>query len=177
MSQLAGNYFMNIFNDYKAGVKDVGEEMRDHPKTAFVILSSIATSIFAYRTNPTEQDFLDKHIDCKHRMLFLKPESRNAYSTEYIQRLDRCYNYGLVRRTTFGVFSIMWIDNFDKKSDFYEARCKFLKVGWLELKDRVIDVGYNRTWHWLDDAMVNCDNGDIAETRELPPGLLCDSAT
>ena len=159
------------------GFKDIGVEMKDHPKTSVVVLSTLAATVFACRSNPSAQDFRDQHLDYKLRLLYLDESKRNDYSNEYIERIERCFNYGIVRRTSFGLFSVMWIDNFDKGNDFYEARCKFLKVGWLELSDRLIDVGFNRKWYWLEKAMDRCDNKSSVSEGSFPPGLLCERAT
>ena len=155
------------------GIKDIGVEMKDYPKTSAVLLSTLAATAFACRTNPSLQDFRDQHLDYKLRLLYQDDHRRNEYCTEYIQRIEQCFNYGTVRRTSLGVLSIMWIDNFDKNCDFYEARCKFLKVGWLELRERVIDVGFNSKYYWLDKAMNDWDKPAAETEKYFPPGGVC----
>ena len=66
---------------------------------------------------------------------------RNPVSDNHVQKLIRSYNEGIIRILNLGVCSLMWLDNYDKKVDLYKAQCKPLKVGWLEMKDRIVDIG------------------------------------
>ena len=178
ISMIVANKIKDIAEDYKFACNDVVDEVKTSPRAAAIIISSIIGGTILYRTNPTEKDYREQHLQHKHKLLMLDSDKqRNAFSNEYIQKTERCFNYDIVRRTTFAFFSIMWLDNYDSDLDLYDARCRFIKVGWLDLPQRIIDFGVFKRWRWIDKAMLNYDNsGGSAQTQTFPPGLARDSS-
>jgi hypothetical protein len=36
----------------------------------------------------------------------------------------------------------MWVDDYSPELGIYAARCEFLKPGWLDMRQRIIDIGF-----------------------------------
>jgi hypothetical protein len=36
----------------------------------------------------------------------------------------------------------MWVDDFSPDLGLYASRCDYLKPGWLDMKQRIIDIGF-----------------------------------
>ena len=51
----------------------------------------------------------------------------------------------------------MWIDKYSSNVCLSKAQVPPLKVGWLDLKERVIDIGVLGRWRRLEEAMNNYD--------------------
>jgi hypothetical protein len=109
------------------------------------------------KKNPSATDFYSQLTDFANDMATVGEPIRNPASDAHIQYLVKCANAGLLRRFTFGVFSVMWVDNFDASVDLYEARCKLLKVGWMEWPKRIVDYGVLGHWWKLEKAMTDYD--------------------
>ena len=51
----------------------------------------------------------------------------------------------------------MWIDDHSSWSDLYKTQCYPLKVGWLDMPERIIDIGAFGKWWGMEKAMVDYD--------------------
>lgn len=136
---------------------EAAADAKQHPfkTSAYVALLSVA--LYFMKTNPTKQQFESEVTECANDIALVGEPIRSRSSDEHIQKLVCCANAGLLRRTTFGVFSVMWIDNHDPAVDVYEARCKLLKVGWFDWPERIVDIGILRRWRWLEQVMIDYD--------------------
>ena len=157
---------LRIVNDYKEVGKEILQDMKSHPVKSSVYMGTIGTIIYFNKHNPTEDSFRHQLQNNANDLLLLSDLIRNPDSDNHIQKLVRSYNEGLVRRLSLGVCSFMWLDNYDKDVDVYQARCKSLKVGWLEMKDRIIDVGVLDRWIYMEKAMIDYDINPV-EWEEL----------
>ena len=149
--------------------------MKDRPvKTAF-ILSSLGAVCYFVKHNPTERQFYQNVLANSNELLMLSDNIRNPFCDTYTQRILEAYNAGCVRRLNLGVISLIWLDNYSKEVDLVNARTKPLKVGWLDLHERIIDVGFCGTWLFLSKSMdnfdVNPNEWGEKEERVYPPGL------
>ena len=163
-----------MYEDYKIGIKDVGEVARSRPKTsiAFTLLSALGVG--ATKSNPSESHFRETVIKLRHGLLTTDELRRNEAANEHSLQLERCFNYGLVRRTSFGLFSIVWLDNHDKSYEAYRGRCKHVRVRWREWNSRVLDVGFLSRWWYLGQAIESVDSNSKYSERDFPPGLCRD---
>ena len=153
----SGKYFANIYNDYRTVAVEAARDAKQHPFKTSVYLASLSIAAHFVKTNPTKQQFESQVTECANDIAVVGDAIRNQNSDTHIQQLVCCANAGLLRRTTFGVFSIMWIDNYDPAVDVYEARCKLLRVGWFEWPERIVDIGVLGHWRWLEKAMIDYD--------------------
>lgn len=159
MAQLffSGDYFQNILNDYRTVAVETVGDMKSHPIKATIYITSLGFTGYLMKTNPSKESFYESVTENANKLVTVGDPIRNPYSETHIRNLVDCANRGVLRRLTFGVCSFMWIDNFDESVDLYEARCKPLKVGWLEWRERIVDFGMVGRWWELDKAMQEYD--------------------
>ena len=157
---------LGIASDYKEVGKEILQDMKTHPFKSTVYISTIGVTVYFCKHNPTEDNFREQLQNNANDLLLLSDLIRNPVSDNHIQKLVRSYNEGLVRRLNLGICSLMWLDNYDKQVDVYQAQCKSLKVGWLEMRDRIIDIGVLDKWIYMEKAMIDYDINP-AEWKEL----------
>lgn len=110
------------------------------------------------KKNPSMTDFEENLINNTNELLQVGEKIRNPISNDHMQKLVGFSNEGLLRRTSFGVCSFLWFDNYDASVDVYEARCKHLKIGWLEMfQERLLDIGFWGKWWFIEKAMEDYD--------------------
>ena len=152
-----GAYLRRIADDYKDVAVETGQDMKARPFKSCVVLSSLGATVYLIRTNPSEESFHTQLVEHSLSLLQVGDPTRNPKGDGHIQHLSQCYNAGLLRRFSLGVCSVMWHDKFDREVDMFEARCKPLKVGWVEMWGRVLDVGVVGRWRGMDMAMMDYD--------------------
>ena len=152
-----GQYFANIYNDYRTVAVEAAQDAKLHPFKTGVYFALLSVAGYFTKTNPTKRQFESELTECANDIAVVGEPVRSPHSDTHVQHLVCCTNAGLLRRTTFGIFSVMWIDNYDPAVDVYEARCKLLKVGWLEWPERIVDIGVLGHWRWLEQAMIDYD--------------------
>ena len=162
----SGQYLLGIANDYKEVGKEILQDMKSHPLKSSLYIGTLGTLVYFSKHNPTEDSFRHQLQNNANDLLLLSDLIRNPVSDNHVQKLVRSYNEGLIRRLSLGVCSLIWLDNYDKDVDVYQARCKSLKVGWLEMKDRIIDIGVLDRWIYMEKAMIDYDINP-AEWEEL----------
>lgn len=156
-------------------LEETWSDMKASPAKSTVYISSLGACIYMMKKNPSEEAFKEIHFKNMAELACVGESIRNPYSEMFTLKLTEAYNSGLVRRLNLGLFSIMWCDNYDKTVDLYDARCKYLKAGWLDLPDRYIDIGFLGKWYKINEAMENFDVNPKEwlehDERTLPPGL------
>ncbi len=154
---ISGQYLLGIAHDYRDVAKETLRDMKKHPIKSTFYISTLATVTYFSKHNPSEDSFREQ-LQCNaNDLLLLSDLIRNPAADQHTQRLVSAYNEGTVRRMNLGVCSLMWLDNYDKQVDLYSAQCKPLKVGWLEMKDRIVDIGVLDRWIYMEKAMIDYD--------------------
>ena len=125
-------------------------------------------------SNPSTDDFSNQLKDHMNEFMMVGPPIRNPTCEEYLQKLASYTNAGLLKRFSFVFFSIMWVDDYAKEVDLFEAQCKYLRVSWLEWRHRVVDVGLLGRWWMLDRNMKDYDINHqewahLEEKNQSPP--------
>jgi hypothetical protein len=152
-----GRYFKNIYKDYETVAIETWADMRAKKLKSAIYLSILGTSGYLIATNPSEPSFYEQLTCNTNELLMVGNPIRNVHSDSHMQKLSRYHNQRRLRRFTFCVCCVMWVDNFDAQVDLYEAQCKHLKVGWLDWQERIVDVGVAGRWLYLDRAMRDYD--------------------
>ncbi len=148
---------LRILNDYKEAGRDAWSDMKARPIKSAVYITTLGTVVYFCKHNPTEASYKVQLQNNANDLLLLSDLIRNPVSDSYVQKMRNAYNAGLVRRLNLGVCSLMWLDNYDPGVDVYPAQCKPLKVGWLDMKDRIVDVGVLDRWIYMERALVDFD--------------------
>lgn len=136
---------------------EIGQDMKDRPLKSGIYVSLVAGAFYLGKTNPSELDFKEHLIENAGELLKLGEPIRNPTSDNHMQNLFKCYNSGQIRYLNFGLFSVMWRDNYKEGVDLFDAQCKPLKVGWFDLPERTLDIGILGKWHWIEKAMKDYD--------------------
>ena len=127
------------------------------------------------KTNPTEDAFRERLTQNNNQLMLIGDPIRNPYTDKHMTKLNEYCNAGLMKCLNLGVCSIMWVDNYPKETDLYLARCKPLKVGWLDVKDRMVDIGILNKWWYIEAAMkdwdINPQEWGEKEERVHPPAI------
>lgn len=88
----------------------------------------------------------------------LVPDSiRNKESEANHDLIGRCFNAGTLRRWNCVLFSVMWQDNYSQDLGVYPSQCKYLKAGYLDFADRIVDVGWLGRWWIMEKKMRDYD--------------------
>ncbi|XP_076462428.1 mitochondrial import inner membrane translocase subunit Tim29-like [Babylonia areolata] len=151
------DYFMRIATDYKAAVADMVQDMKDSPKKSAIYLSLLGAGAVLAKTNPSELSFQEKVWHSHHDLLLVGDPIRSRHSDSHITFLQERYRENTLRYTNCGLFSLMWVAEYDPAVDKFEARCGLVKPRWLEFHKQVVDVGVLGRWYWLGKAMVDYD--------------------
>ena len=154
---IPGGYLKAILEDYKAVAVETGQDIKARPIKSGFVFSILGAVTYLIKTNPSEQSFRAGLVENTNDLLQLSDAIRRPSCDDHMQMLVKGYNEGTIRRLNLGVCSIMWLDNFDKDVDFFQAHCKQLRVGWLNMKERIVDVGVVNRWIYLEKYMEDFD--------------------
>lgn len=153
-------YWKHLYIDYRDVFVNTGTHMKEHPiKTAFYGITGSAAYYFTKR-NPSEADFFNQLRQFNTDMVLVHPTCHKPEAAEYLRFLEQCNNAGILRRFTFGVFSVIWLDNYSRAVSMYKANCTYLKPQYLTWHQRIIDVGVLGRWRKLEQKMIDFDVND-----------------
>ncbi|KAK9511632.1 hypothetical protein O3M35_000254 [Rhynocoris fuscipes] len=150
-------YWRDVIKDYSDVTKDAVRDVIDKPWKGVTLLTTFSSSVYFMKTNPDEDSFRDTLLSYSNDLIFVGPAIRNPEAVNHLKFLEKCYNEGIIRRASFGLFSIIWIDNYDKTLGIYKALCPYLKPELLKMHERIIDVGFCNKWWIIDRKMVDND--------------------
>ena len=157
----------NMYRDYRAATMDVITDMKERPIKAGFYLTCLGLVGYAWTQNPDEESFEDNLVEASNDLLLLSNFTRNRDSDVYVQKLQELRNGGVLRYLNFGVCSVIWEDNFDKRVALYDAKCDYLKVSWRMLPDRIRDVGFLGRWYYISQAMEGYDINELEFENNL----------
>lgn len=150
-------YWKSLMTDYREVFVGVGNQIKEKPIRASIYGALAGSAVYCYKRNPSERDFIN-HVRLHNSNMVLVSEiCQNPISSQYIIFLERCYNEGIVRRLNLGIFSLLWIDNFDKSVCLYKATCEYTKPELTTWHQRVVDVGFLNKWWKLEEKMIDYD--------------------
>lgn len=130
----------------------------------------ITGTCYLMETNPDERSFRTAFLQLTDDMVLVSDKNLNSESEKHLRFLSRCYNEGIVRRMSFAIFSVIWLDNYDKNCALYSAQCDYLKPGIGDFFSRIVDVGFHGTWWNLERHGQVCDINP-SEFPEEPTSL------
>ena len=164
------NYWKGVKTDYKEALKELGQSCRERPIKASMIGATILSALYANRHNPDEKSFNDLLVNINNDLTMVSDLCRNNSSTQHQFEVVRAQNAGVLRYWNFGIFSIIWKDNYNSEFSHVKARCKYLTVGYTDVlfkeRERIVDIGFLGNWWYTNKAMeeydINQDEWDIA---------------
>ncbi|XP_027237089.1 mitochondrial import inner membrane translocase subunit Tim29 [Penaeus vannamei] len=152
-----GNYWVGVAQDYKEVAVDVVKDTYKYPVKAAFYYSLIGGTLYAFNTNPDERDFQSTLQTYMNESAMLSESIRNPEVDAHFQYLVDCYNHGLVRRLSIGLFSFLWVDNYSKVCGVFKSRCDYLKPRYLTFHERIMDIGFLGQWWVIDKKMEEFD--------------------
>lgn len=100
---------------------------------------------------------MEAHTD----MAYTHVNIQNKKVINYLKTMEDYHNSGVIRYFSFGLFSIMWLDNYDRRLGLFEAQCEYLQPTYFEiLQQRIVDVGFLNRWWLLQKNIKNFDVND-----------------
>lgn len=150
-------YWEGLIHDYSEVFRDTVQQSRERPYRTAFYFTLTSGLVYAGKNNPTEMDHRDQVLDYQNLIGLVGKPIRNPKAEVYLKTLEDSYNFGLIRRFSFGFFSIIWLDNFDKAVGLYKAQCEYLKPKYLTFYERIIDVGFLNKFWILERRMLDYD--------------------
>ncbi|KAB7501466.1 Uncharacterized protein Anas_11103 [Armadillidium nasatum] len=144
------NYWILVGQDYKRSTIDLIKESRKKPLKTSIVITSLSGIIYSIKTNPNEIDFKSTVQLYLNESAMYGEKTRNKEVDNFYVQLIDSFNHGLVRRISFGVFSIIWIDNYSKEHGIYKSQCKYLRPRYLTFHTRIVDFGFLGRWWNID---------------------------
>lgn len=127
------------------------------PTNNHMLFLVLGASLYISMHNPDEVSFRDNMIKYNLKLMLLGEPIRNPVAVEHIERLQRYYNEGIIRRINLGIWSLIWIDNYDEDCSSYKAVCSYLKPRYITFYNRIVDVGFLDKWWVLENKMKDYD--------------------
>lgn len=150
-------YWKSLMTDYRDVFLDVGKQMKAKPIRASIYGAFGGSVIYSYKHNPSNTEFIDQLRTNNNKMVLMDPVCHNPATSEHLVFLERCYNQGIVRRLSAGIFSVLWLDNYDQAVSLHKATCSYTKPDLLTWHNRIVDVGFLDKWWKLQDKMTEYD--------------------
>lgn len=153
----ASTYMKLVYTDYREVVISVKNDAKEKPFKATLFYTGMAFLGYSMSHNPNEQTFRAKFIDCCNEVSTVSPNLVNSKTVEHLKYIQRCYNQNLIRHTSLGLFSIIWVDNYSNQCGTYETTCSYLKLPYRQLSSRIIDFGFLNIWWGISRKMLDYD--------------------
>lgn len=152
-----GNYWKNLYADYKEVFVDTIKDCKERPLRASVYSTVLGSAYYLHKHNPDEDSYREHLIQYSIKLMQVGESIRNPISVQYVKWLEQCSNQGIIRRFNIGIISLIWLDNYDKECSLYKAVCPYLKPRYLTIYERIIDVGLLDKWWMLEKKMIDYD--------------------
>lgn len=151
------NYWKNVIGDYRQMLVDLRTDIQDEPLKAMKWTAGIGVLTFLSLENPSELDFKDYLKRVNNETVMVSPDCLNPKTANHLRYLDTCYNQGIIKYKSLGVFSIMYTTDLNESCDLYKAKCSYLQPTYASLPSRIIDVGIMGQWWNLYIKTYNYD--------------------
>ncbi|XP_029640872.1 mitochondrial import inner membrane translocase subunit Tim29 [Octopus sinensis] len=152
-----GNYFHNIYSDYKVVAIETAESMREKPLKASAYITFLSAIGFLIKSNPNENSFTYSLMESANRLALVGQAIRSPKTEKHLRELVSNMRDSKLVHINLGVCSFMYEDNYTQGLGLYVAQCGKLKTPWLEIYKNIVDVGINGYWIYLEDAMKDYD--------------------
>ncbi|KAI5703912.1 hypothetical protein M8J76_001385 [Diaphorina citri] len=151
-------YWKNVYRDYKTVFMDIGTQMKENPGKSSLKILGLSSLGYCTWANPDADNYFTQVLENHLRLVMVPNSIRNASSEKYIHTLETYHNLNLLRHQTFGIFSIVFKEDFSDHLEVYKKQCDYLHPSYLAyLKERIVDVGFLNHWYFMAKAMENYD--------------------
>lgn len=150
-------YWRGLTSDYRDVFLGVIKQTKEKPFRATIYGGLASSVVYSFKHNPTETDFIGQLRKNINEIVLVDPVCQNPVSSQYLTFVERCYNEGIVRRLNVGIFSLLWLDDYDKTLRLYKATCSYTQPELLKWHKRIIDFGFLGTWWNIEKKMKDYD--------------------
>ncbi len=152
------NYWKGVARDYKEAGEEIVQGCQKRPLKAATLSSVLGALGFAAATNPDERDYNARFVENCLELMCVPDSIRNSNSERWHDDVWKMRSGLNIRRMNLLLCSVMWRDEESSKVGLYNARCDYLKPGYLDIfKDRLVDVGFLGKWWLMEDRMKDFD--------------------
>ena len=156
--RLAKVYY--LVRDYKAVGASAIKYARERPIKVMLQLSTLGLGSYSYTKNPNLQSYEDSLKASAHQLLQVSSLIRNKKSESYVNELMECLDQCRLTRRSFGIFSVLLKNEFSQEYDSVNKNCYYVQPRWLNIYDRIVDIGFLDRWFLLEKAMEDYDVND-----------------
>ncbi|XP_055326960.1 mitochondrial import inner membrane translocase subunit Tim29 [Sitodiplosis mosellana] len=150
-------YWKGLVTDYRDVFLGVIQQLKEKPIRAAIYGGLGGAAVYTFKHNPNEVDFIQQLREYNVRMVMIDPVCQNPISSQYLIFVERCYNEGIVRKLNLGIFSLLWLDNYNRALGLYKTTCSFTQPELLTWHQRIIDVGFLDKWWIIEKKMIDFD--------------------
>lgn len=156
----------NVYDDYFRVVVTTYLDCVANPTRSCLVFGVASGVYYIKSNNPNELSYRSAVLDTRNRFILVSNSIRNPRAVEHLKMIDRSLSQGLIRHSDCGLFSIIWIDEYDDDVSLYKTNCPYLSRRWIKIPSKIIDVGFLGQWWILKYKMINSDvNIDEFEQR------------
>ncbi len=153
--RLAQVYY--LVKDYKAVFLSAFTYTRDKPLKVILQLTTLGLGSYAWNRNPNFTSYTDSLMESSNQLMQVSGLIRNRNSDSYVRDLTECFHQNRLRCRNFGIFTLIFKDNYGEECDLYDKNCYYMKPRWLSMKDQFVDIGFLGRWYQLEKAMIDFD--------------------
>lgn len=150
-------YWQDLLKDYSDVFTETIENGKKSPRKTFLTCSVLGLTAICFKTNPDFMDYRDSLLQHSNELLLVAKPIRNPKTEKFITSIEACCNMGILRRLNFGLFSVLWFDNYGEDLGIYYSNCSYLKPQYLNFHTRIVDIGFFSKWWRLDKIMEDYD--------------------
>lgn len=150
-------FWKDLLIDYREVINENYDSAQKNPKRTLLVLTTLGFVAYCFKTNPDESSFREQLIAYSNELSLVGQPTQNPVTDNHLLFLESCYNAGLVRRLSFGAFSVIWIDNYNKVLGLYKSNCSYLKPRYVTFYERIVDVGFINKWWVISNKMKDYD--------------------
>lgn len=150
-------YWKQLARDYADVAISVKQESKEKPIKTACYVTGLGMLYYCNTHNPTLQSFRSKYLQSANDIILLSEPLVNTESLKHIRYIDECYNAKLIRYQNLGIASIIWVDNYSNECNLYASQCKYLKLSYFQIFERILDVGFCNIWWITSRKMLDYD--------------------
>jgi len=147
------NFWLGIKTDYTEAVLDFKKDAQAKPVKSAILGAFAGFLLYCNQHNPDERSFHENFMDNGLELAQVGNEIRNPRSQRLQDYVVKADNAGLLRRLNLGVASVMWVDDHFDGLGVFAAQCELLQPSYLDIRHRIIDVGFLGKW-WLSSRIM-----------------------
>lgn len=131
--------------------------MKANPVKSSIYGTIGLSSYISYKTNPTFEQYTDQLRTAQNMVGMVYPESQNLGTLRYLRYMEQCRNDERIRRSSFLLFSFIWVHDFSSNLSTADAKCEYLQPTYSSMYDRIVDFGFFGTYWNLKKQMKDYD--------------------